>query len=284
MEQPLTRLLVTADDVGLHRGITLGALEAASRGIVCSLSVLTARDDWDATRSALLGHPDLDLGVHLTLCEGRPVSSPDEVRSLVGSDGRFPLRGRTVVQAVLRGSVDKDEVRTEWLAQVRRVQDAGLRVTHLDGHKHLHLLPGLSTVFEEVRRSCEIPGARLVREAGRGPRTGVRALLSALSWRMASRLRDGGSRVVDRTVGVGVSGALTEEALLSIIERLEPGTTELICHPAKRVDGFPADLVSEGLDWAADYRFSDELAALCSPAVAARIEERGIVLVGYGGL
>ena len=89
---------------------------------------------------------------------------------------------------------------------------------------------------------------------------------------------------MDRTVGVGVSGALTEEALLAIIDRLEPGTTELICHPARVVDGFPGDLVDEGLDWAADYRFGDELAALCSPAVAARIEERGVVLVGYGGL
>lgn len=280
----MIRLIVTADDVGLDEGITEGALTARQEGIVMSLSVLVARSDWASTAERLQEVRPLDVGVHLTLCEGRPALPPSEVPSLVEADGRFPLRLGTVLRRHATRRLKLSEVRREWLAQVRRAQHAGLSVTHLDGHKHIHLLPGLFGVALDVRQGCGVPGMRLPREPGKGPRTRVRQLLRFLSARGTSRLVRTGAVTTDRTAGIGVAGALTESVLLELLARLRPGTTELITHPGRPGRTLPSALLAEGLGWTGDYRFADELAALTSPAVRDVIASRGIELIGWRDL
>jgi len=278
------RLVVTADDVGLDPGITEGALRAWSEGIVTSLSVITARSDWRATIDRLKAAGARDVGVHLTLCEGAPALPPAEVPTLVEADGRFPLRGRTVVARILAGRVDLGEVRKEWLAQVRRAQESGLSVNHLDGHKHLHVLPGLLGVAFDVRQGCGVPGMRLPRQPGPGPRRAVRRVLGLLSGPAASRFRRTGAVTTDRVAGIDVAGRLDTPALVELIGRLQEGTTELVAHPGQPGATLPLRLEAEGLAWAGAYRFADELLALTSDEARAELEGRGVELVGWADL
>lgn len=283
-EPTVIRLVVTADDVGLDPGITSGALHAWRAGIVTSLSVITARSDWRSTADRLKAASARDVGVHLTLCEGTPALPVEEVPTLVEADGRFPLRGRTVAARVLAGRIDLGEVRREWLAQVRRAQEAGLSVSHVDGHKHLHVLPGLLGVAFDVRQGCGVPGMRLPRQPGPGPRRAVRRMLGLLSGPAAGRFRRTGALTTDRVAGIDLAGRLDVPGLVGLLGRLEEGTTELITHPGRPGATLPLRLEAEGLAWAGTYRFADELAALTSPDVRREVERRGIELVGWPDL
>ena len=283
-EACVIRLIVNADDVGLDPGITAGALQAWREGIVSSLSVLTARPDHAATLERLRRAGVGDVGVHLTLCEGAPALPPREVPTLVDDHGRLPLRGRTVVGRVLAGRIDLREVRREWLAQVRRAQDAGLTVSHLDSHKHLHVLPALLGVALDVRQGCGVPGLRLPRQPGRGPRRAVRGVLALLSGAAAIRLRGTGTVTTDRVAGIEYAGRLDEASLLRLLRGLPEGTTELVAHPGLIGATLPLRLQAEGLAWAGSYRFADELAALTSAEVRHEVQRLGIERVGWRDL
>ncbi len=272
----MKHLIVSADDVGLAPGITRGALTAWRDGIVTSLSVMTAGLDWEATRRALTDAGVRDVGVHLSLCEGAPVLPAGEVASLVDGSGRFPVDFGAAVRGVVSGRARTDELAAEWIAQVRRAQDAGLRVTHVDGHKHAHLLPRVAAVCRRVLGETGVIGLRRPREGGPGPRRAVRAALS-----LASRAAGSLGRSPDRCVGIGVAGGLDTGTLLALLARLPEGTSELVGHPGEGGAELRADMEAQGLAWGAGYGFSDELAALTSPRVRGAVEALGIRLISW---
>lgn len=280
----MRRLIVCADDVGLDPGITEGALEAWRSGIVTDLSVHAARDDWGRTATSLRAAGVTEVGVHLTLCEGRPVLGAHEVPSLIADGGRFPISGKRLLARYLSGRLRRAEVRREWLAQVRRVQADGFAVTHLDGHKHLHLLPTLFPLVRDVLQSCGVRGMRLPREPGLTDRLAVRGLLGALSAAPSLRLRRSGVRTTDRTAGIAVAGRLTEERLLTLLRDLPEGSTELVCHPGRTGDTLPSRLVEEGSAWAGDYGWDGEREALLSPRVREAATAGGVELLSWSGL
>ncbi|MCP4870897.1 MAG: ChbG/HpnK family deacetylase [Proteobacteria bacterium] len=280
----MRRLVVCADDVGLDPGITAGALEARRDGIVTDLSMHVARDDWGRTVTLLREAGVTEVGVHLTLCEGRPVLDAHEVPSLLVEGGRFPRSGRRILARHLTGRVRASEVRKEWLAQVRRAQSAGFRVTHLDGHKHLHLLPGLFGIALDTMQGGGVPAMRLPREPRGSERSLVRGLLGALSIVPGGKLRRGTVVTTDRAAGIAEAGALSEARLLGILEQLPAGTTELVCHPGRTGGTLPDRLVNEGLAWARDYRWDVEREALQSERVRALVADRGIELVSWSAL
>jgi len=222
--------------------------------------------------------PGLDIGIHLTLVEERPLLPAHEIPSLVGPEGRFLSHADRFVLRYLAGRIALAEVRRELAEQCRRVLDAGLSPSHVDSHQHLHLLPRLLEVVLELCREFGIPTIRLVhepwvvRQVGRTPpaRIGQALILNALSRRAGLRQRSG----VDGFLGFLCAGRLDEREMLRLLEHLpNHGTWELGCHP-----GLP-DGETPYPHWG--YHWENELAALTSPRVRALVERRGIRLVGF---
>lgn len=272
MVAELKRLIVSADDVGLDPGVTAGALAALADGIVTSLSVLVVRPDWAETLAAVRASGAPSVGVHLSLSEGRPVLPPDRVPTLV-EDGRF-VSPRRLLARHAAGRLSAQEVQAEWTAQIERAQSV-LPVTHVDGHKHLHVLPGLVRALGAAADARGIERVRLPREPGVGPRLAVRAALSA----SAGRVR--GLRSTDRIAGVALAGRLRQDSLVALLAGLRPGTTELVAHPGSPGPTLPSALVREGMAWAADYGFAAERDALCSREAREAIDRAGIELIGW---
>ncbi len=268
-------LIVSADDVGLHPSFTAGAIEAWRHGVVTSLSVVTATPWWSSTVDALMAAGVGEIGVHLTVCEGEPVGPIEPLGGLVRG-GRF---SRSAATAALLSGGRRGAVQAEWVAQVRRAQDAGLQVTHLDGHKHLHVLPSLLGVVEAVAKATGVDGVRRPIEGGIGRRRRVRAAL-ALSAGIA--LAGSSLRQPDRCTGIGEAGGLDAGRLVELIEGLRPGVTELICHPAAASAGYPEGPLAEGLAWTARYDADGERRALLDPAVRAALDARGVRLLSWG--
>ena len=193
----MKRLVVTADDLGLHRGMTDGAIRGHEHGIVTACSVSACGVDVEHATESVRRIPSLDAGIHFTLVEERPVLPANELKSLTFSNGRFASGYRELFVRYTLGRVDLDEVEAELRAQGQRLRDLGVSLIHANGHQHLHVLPG---VFDRVLRVVGELGIRYIRipdDAAR-PSLVLRSIqVSALS-RFASAAA-AGSRCFRRT-------------------------------------------------------------------------------------
>ncbi|MCI0572401.1 MAG: ChbG/HpnK family deacetylase [Myxococcaceae bacterium] len=272
----VTRLVVNADDLGLHPAIDEGILKAHRDGIVTSATVLvTGRSAPNAIQRAR--KQGLALGVHLCLSTGlTPVLPAHEVPSLAPK-GRFRPSWAHVALAWARGQLRASEVARELRAQVARARELGAAVDHLDAHQHLHVLPGLSGLVRQLaaeerlplRWPQERPSIQWLGAPGAAAKAVVLGALSHLPKRRPERSV--------RAVGIFESGSLDEVALLRLVGSLGPGDWELVCHPGTHPGSVPEDPT-----WT--YGWEGELAALCSPRACEALQLRGVQLTTYASL
>jgi hopanoid biosynthesis associated protein HpnK len=271
------RLIVHADDFGLSEAVNRAVIAAHERGIVTSTSIMAGGDAFEHAVGLAKACPSLDVGVHLTLTEQRPVAA--DVPSLVDADGKLAPHATRLAQRHARGKIAVADVRKELDAQIRRVLDSGLAPTHLDGHQHVHVLPGVAQVVLDLARAYGIGAVRYPAERVRG----YMLKSPARAKRVAEQLAVAGLtalsplkslRRCDHFVGFYFGGRLNERNLRTVLEHMPArGTTELMCHP-----GFE-DPESRYGHWG--YSWTDEAAALSSPAIRELLAARGVRLIGY---
>lgn len=267
-------LIVNADDFGMSHSVNGGIVLAHQEGVVTSASMMATGDAWDEAVTTARRLPGLGIGVHLSWVDGRPVTDPSRVSTLVDRSGRLLSSWPAFLLRYLRGRIDYDEVEREAVAQIEKMLARGIRPDHVDSHQHLHVLPGIFERVVKLGVRYDIPVVRLPREPmidlwgdlARWPGLMRRwALRGVLSMRVAD-LPDG-VRCADACLGVGDSCHLTEARLLRVLRSVPTGVTEVMCHP-----GLAAD--------AAGHR-QEELAALTSQAVREAIEQRGLTLTTF---
>jgi predicted glycoside hydrolase/deacetylase ChbG (UPF0249 family) len=277
-------LVVNADEFGLSDSISRGILLAHREGIVTSTSLLGNCADLPAQAALLASAPDLGVGLHLTLVQGRPIADPGVIRSLIDENGDFPSTARETLARWLKGQLQPDQIEREFAAQVRRALDAGLKLDHLDTRHHIGFLPPVGRAVEAVARRFGIPGLRsTAEEPSLGwitdlARGALATLVGGLAW--LTRRQMGTLRHGPLTWGYAEAGRLDEIRILEIIGRLGPGSHELICHPAESDD----EAVGSGLLPTAPFRRARELAALTSPLIKRAVQSRGIRLCRWAEL
>ena len=266
---------MNADDFGLSPGVTDGILEAHAAGVVSSVSVLVNAPGWEHAVAALRGATSLGVGLHLNLTAGDPLS---EGRTLVDAHtGRFHGLAGLVTRA-LTGRIDPEHVAEECGAQLARLRGTGVRVTHIDSHRHVHALPGVWASVVATARAHGVPFVRVPVEHGAG-RAWVKRSTIRAAWRVAAR---GGARPrhADRFHGIGLEGdPRFLSRLLALIDRLGPPplVTELMVHPGRpdralaAWDGYVAPRATE-------------LAALTSSAVRERLRRGDVCLTHFGAV
>jgi chitin disaccharide deacetylase len=236
----LRQLVVNADDLGLTVGVNDGIFDAHALGILTSASLFAnAPATNDAIRRSR-SYPSLGLGAHLTLVDGAPILHPRQVPSLVTDDGRFRRSWKPFIVACLRGRISLREVEQELTAQIERLQKAGIALTHLDAHKHVHGYPPIFSIVARLAARFGIDVVRIPYERwGPGlvapkPRRGAQVLLNAAMWPWAQRARRTARSYGLRTpqfIGRIHTGALNRAALHSLLRSVQPGVTELMVHP-----------------------------------------------------
>lgn len=269
-------LVVNADDFGMTEGTNRAILDAHAHGIVSSTSLLANGLAFDHAVSLARDAPTLAVGVHLTLTEGKPLTP------MISDE--FPLSNAPYVRGLLTGKLDQRAIRREFEAQTAKIIDSGLRPTHIDGHKYIHLLPGIADIAADTARQFNIPYMRLPRPVD--PPTPISrvvglAVLLVMGWMARPFMR--GLRHADRFVGFADTGHLTDSRLLRLLHRPRPGVTELVCHPAYLTEEHTA-LVANGYDWIATYDFERETAAVSSPTVRDHLTSLGWTLTYFGAL
>ncbi len=157
----MARLIVNADDFGLTRGVNRAIAESCQHGIVTSTTLIA---NGGAFSDAVAIAPTLErisVGCHVVLVDGVSVLPAAQVLSLTElRTGRFPDQlGRVVVRA-FRGQLDPKQIESEVTAQIRKLQDAGVAVSHVDTHKHTHLFPQILRPILRAAKSCGVKAIR----------------------------------------------------------------------------------------------------------------------------
>ncbi len=237
------RLILNADDFGLTPGVNRAIAELYASGALTSATLMArgaAFADAVATANA---NPGLGTGCHIVFTDGTPVSPPEAIPSLLGPDRQtFRPSLRAFLFAAVTGRIRREELKREAVTQIRILQSAGLHVTHVDTHKHTHILPQIAGPLLEAAVETGVPAIRNPFEAPWSLRLGHTRLLRLLSVagsRLLCRsflaqpaIRSGAVRTTDGTLGISATGRLNEPALRRILASLpNSGTWELVCHP-----------------------------------------------------
>jgi predicted glycoside hydrolase/deacetylase ChbG (UPF0249 family) len=253
MPEAGARLIFTADDFGLTRGVSAAVARTMRTGVVTSTSVLVCRDNRDLI-APWVGEISGRAGLHLQLTDGVPCLPPGEVPSLVNDSGRFPPRRADLKE------VEPGEVWAEWLAQVERLARFGLSPSHIDSHHSVHTLPRVLPVYARLALHLGVP-------ARSGPP------------RIAEHLRGSGVACPDVCEEHWYRPEVSKRRLLSFVRKnvavYRGGVVEFMCHPGR---------VDEDLRGASRYveGRADEAALLGSPELRGELAELGIELIGMG--
>lgn len=286
----MRNLIVNADDLGWTTGVNRGIANAHRNGIVTSTSLLANGAAFEGGVKIASELPGLGVGVHLNLSDGKPVASAERVKSLVNEAGEFSGGPETLLFRMTARSLESKEVEIEWNAQIEKVREAGICPTHLDGHKHVQMLPGLFGIalrlakkhgIEAVRVSHEASSLRAALTGGDEStsvvlKQGVQArglkLLARDARNMAER---SGIATADYFCGIAQTGVLTKIGVLRLLASLPEGTTELMCHPGYA----DADLQRSATRLQKSRQA--ELEILTDRAIRKSIAELGIRLINY---
>jgi chitin disaccharide deacetylase len=284
-------LIVNADDLGWTEGVNLGIVEAFRQGIVTSASLLANGAAFAHGVEMARAAPGLGVGVHLNLSDGEPAAPRELVTCLVNEEGKFTGGPERLLLRGARRAMAQ-EAEQEWDAQIQKVRDAGIEPTHLDGHKHVHMLPGLFEITLRLAKRHGIGAVRVAHET-----SSLRAALSAGGKQRASVVMKQGVQArglkllardareqaeragivtADYFCGIAQTGELTREGVARLLKNLPDGTTELMCHPGY-VD---AALARTATRLQGSRR--TELEILTDAGIRNLVASEGIRLIDYG--
>lgn len=286
----MRRLIVNADDFGFTSGVNRAIVEAHTRGVVTSSTLMAKGMAFAEAAELAKTIPKLSVGCHVVLIDGEPVLEPEKVPSLTAS-GKFRDGIKTFAARALSGRMDAGEIAAEATAQIRKIQSAGVAVSHIDSHKHTHLFPQILRPVLQAAAEC---GVKAVRNPF-GPRFPLRSsqllarpnlwtryaevrILRRFAGSFHAAVQREGFVTPDGTLGIEVTGALDERLFRAIAESIPKGTWEFVCHP-----GYDdADLR------AARTRLRQsretELRVLTLPAAREMLAQAGIELISYRDL
>jgi predicted glycoside hydrolase/deacetylase ChbG (UPF0249 family) len=239
-------LIVNADDFGYTRDVNEGILEAHRRGILTSATLMANGSDFHHAHLLAKDFPSLDIGIHLVLVGERALSRPSKCLP----DSPYGLLwDRTL------------DIERELDLQMRRALEVGIKPTHLDTHKHAHLLPKVARAVAAVAKAYHVPW--------------VRRPLPRLGYFATRILQRAGCRMTDHFAGFRQTGKLDTPELVRLIRGLPEGLTELMVHP-----GYCGQQLAAARTRLKQSR-QTELEALTSPAVRKAIDESGVILTSH---
>jgi hopanoid biosynthesis associated protein HpnK len=280
------QLIITADDFGLSKGVNAAVEKGWRDGILTCTSIMPGGAAFRDALAIAGRNPGLQVGLHLTLLQGKSVLPQAQIPDLVNEEGCF---SDNPVATGMRYFFDKGlykQLKQEIEAQIQRVADAGILLSHIDGHLNIHLHPTVFAFLAELMPRYGIASFRLSRERlfhnlrfdrrRRMGKTVERIIFGALAGHARPLLDELGIRYAGEVKGVLNSGRMIEEYLLQILDGLNEGLTELYFHPGILPD---AEITRR----MPDYRHAEELAAIISPRVRQKLAESHIGLCNYRG-
>ena len=290
----MRRLIVNADDFGFTRGVNRAIVEAHTSGVVTSSTLMANGSAFEHAAQMAKTVPNLSVGCHVVLLDGKPVLDTQNIRTLVShvsGSARFRDGLTSFAARALTGRLDPDEIEAEASAQIRKLQSAGISVSHVDTHKHTHLFPAVLRPLLRAAAACGVRAVRnpfgsrrplrsheLFRRPGLWTRYAEVRILRGFAGKFRTAVDREGFVTPDGTLGIVVTGALDEKLFRALAENTPEGTWEFVCHP-----GYNDDDLRTARTRLRESRES-ELAVLTRPEARELLLQEGIKLISYQDL
>ena len=277
------RLIVNADDFGISETVNEAVIRAFTDGMLTSCSLMVTGAACEHAVRLARAHPGLAVGIHLVTVMGRAVLPAAEIPTLVDAAGHFSDNSVIAGLKYYFSPQARRELRRELGAQFEHFAATGLRLSHIDGHLHMHVHPVVFQAAVELGTRYGVRRMRVPQEeyglavSFDRRHAGTKALHTLLFGPLARyirrQLRASGFVYAERVYGNLHSGQMDEPYFLYMLDNLRADTNEIYFHPAV----YPADCLLN----AAAQQSMREFAALMSPAVRCRVHELGITLINY---
>lgn len=236
-------LIINADDFGLAPGVNRSVVELHRAGVLTSATLMATGAFFEDAVTLARATPSLEIGCHVQLVDGVPALPPAQIPSLC-PDGQSLRSSLPRFAAALHlGRIHPEQIEAEATAQILRLQCAGLRVSHVDTHKHTHLFPRVLRPLLRAARACGIPAIRNPFEPAWARRAAVsapglrRLEVAVLGSRLPAFLRlvrQAGMATTAGTLGVLATGTADVSGdLRNLLAAVPTGPEiwELVCHP-----------------------------------------------------
>ena len=282
----MSRLIINADDFGLTSGVNRAIVEASRGGVVTSTTLMANSAAFDEAVALAKSQPQLRVGCHIVLIDGEPITSG--LKTLTNGTARFKSSLKEFALAALRKKLSQDEIRCEAEAQIRKIQSAGIVVSHIDTHKHTHIFPHVLHPVLQAARSCRVhavrnpfepatlwPPGRIVRTRALWMRAVQVKLLHRYSSQFHETVKQEQMKTTRGTAGIIVTGCLNQRLLTATLQALPEGDWEFVCHPGY----LDSDLRSAGTRLLESRQ--TELQVLISAETREVLAQQGIRLISY---
>ncbi|MGA8762652.1 MAG: ChbG/HpnK family deacetylase [Candidatus Sulfotelmatobacter sp.] len=293
----MRRLIVNADDFGFTSGVNRAIVEAHARGVVTSSSLMANGRAFAEAAQLARTVPNLSVGCHVVLIDGEPVLDPRQITTLASNAGSASGAGhfrdglKSFAARALAGRLDAGQIEAEACAQIRKIQSAGIVVSHIDTHKHTHLFP---SVLKPLLRAAQASGVGAIRNPF-GPRRPLSSkqlmtrpglwtryaevrILRAFAGGFVQTVKREGFATPDGTLGIVVTGALNGSMFRAIAASIPEGTWEFVCHP-----GYNDEHLRAAKTRLRESR-ETELRVLTTPEARQLLSQEGIELISYRDL
>ena len=237
----MASLIVNADDFGLTQGVNRAIVELHAAGILTSTTLMARAQASDEAIELARANPGLGVGCHIVIIDGEPVLPASAIPTLVEKKtGQFPAAIGTFVRRLLARRIRASEIEAETRAQIEFLQGKGLRLTHIDTHKHSHMFPSALRPILRAARACGIRAVRnpfepawAVRVANQAPwlRAAQVSGLRCLGPVCRRIIAEEGFTTTDGTIAVAGTGVFDADMVRSLLQQMPEGTWELVTHP-----------------------------------------------------
>ncbi len=245
----MKRVIINADDLGADVPRNEGVVEAIRAGTVTSVSILA---NGPALEDALqrirpFDHSKVSFGIHCNISEGGPLAGG--LRILTGPDGCFMKKAAAHQLLMHGGAAIEAEIARELDMQIEVLKGAGLRLTHIDGHHHVHVFPAAIKAVCATARKHNIPWIRIPDEPEPVSREdGIPDSLleeskafSSLAGNARLYIEGTGLKAPDHFRGLYLKGRASLQRMQKTLEELKPGLTEIMMHPGRAAAGHPQE-------------------------------------------
>jgi chitin disaccharide deacetylase len=275
--------IINGDDFGFSTGINQAIIKAHTEGVLTSTSLMVAGIAAAEAIALAHQHPTLGVGLHLALVCGRSVLPSAQIPHLVDADGNFSNNPTKAGLTYQFSPAARRELRLEIRAQLEQFQQSGLKMSHVDGHLHLHMHPvvlgilidlapefGIRMIrlpFEELNYTLKLDPTHWFNKATRW------WVFSQLRRMGEQRLQQAGVGYVERVYGLLQSGGITESYLMRLIPQIQAQCVEIYAHPMTALPNEPENSSSVA--------GAKELKALLSDRVRTELAAQGFTLTQY---
>ncbi|MCG2720190.1 MAG: ChbG/HpnK family deacetylase [Nanoarchaeota archaeon] len=268
----MKQLIVNADDFRLSEFTNKGIVDCFEYGIVNSTTIMPNGNSFDDAVK-LAKKFKLKVGIHINLTQGRPLT---QAKTLTENND---LTTKNIINAMLH-KINLKEVEKEAEEQIRKVLNAGIKPTHLDSHKHIHVFPGIIDVFIKLAKRYNINKIRLPLNKVVNYKLlfsiqGLKHFIVRFYSRKAKRnFKKANIKTTEQFYGVLETGKLSIASLKKILKNVK-GTAELMCHP-----GYFDPNVTDGLRNTRE----KELRAVTNQEIRDFVKKQDIKMISFGEL